>query len=287
MKPDSPQLLDVSGRICVTPPYFALTDLRQTAPGEVTASIPVETDPGLQATGISLFEAARHLSNLGLAAASTINRGSGRHYYLANTGDCHWLAPALRPGTPPTKTLQGHAQATFTDSRHATARTQLTDGAGTTLARLTVAYDVLSDRLFTHFFGRPSASTPRLHNPYSQPLPLDDIEFHRHGASAKISVTPELCAGHFDGYPALPASVTAAAMTTLIDHLVARENPSARWRPAAFHFEAAELAWAGTTMTVTVTPTARTHTSCTMNCTAQINDKVVTTTNVDIEVHEC
>lgn len=278
-------LLDVTGSICVTPPYFALTDLRQVAPGEATATIPIETDPGRQAAGIGLFEAGRHLAILGLSAAATVNPTPGRHYYLARTGDCDWLAPATEPNTPVPKALHGHAQAAFTGPRHVTAHTTLADPDGTVLARLIVTYDVLSERLFAHFFGPPATPAPHPHNPYSRPLPLDNLVFHGDAVSADIAVTPDLCAGHFDGYPALPVAITATIMTTLTDRLITRNDPAARWRPAAFRLKASELAWAGTTMTVTVRPIPADRTDHAVRCTAQVDGKTITTTDINLEVH--
>ncbi|MFI1801179.1 hypothetical protein ACH427_28060 [Streptomyces sp. NPDC020379] len=280
------QPLDVTGLICVTPPYFALSNLRRTAPGEATATIPVEADPGGQATVIGLFEAGRHLAILGLSAAATVNPAAGRHYYLARTGDCTWLAPPAPPGTSRPVGLRGHARATFTDTRHVTAHTRLTDPDGAVLTRLTVTYDVLSERLFAHFFGRPAPTPAPTGNPYSRPCPLGEPTFHGDSVSADITVTPDLCAGHFDGYPALPVAITATTMTTLTDRLVARDDPAARWRPAAFRLEASELPWAGRTMTVTVRsapPTGRAGRA--VHCAARIDGRTVTTADIDLDVH--
>lgn len=277
-------LLDVSGRICVTPPYFALTDLRQTAPGTATATIPVETGTGRQATPIGLFEAARHLAVLGLSAASTVNPSPDRHYYLARSGVCRWLAPATPPGTPPATALRGHAEAVFSDPRHVTAHTRLTDLDGTDLATLTVAYDVLSEKLFAHFFGPPGHTGRQPGNPYGRPLPLKNLSIGENTVSADIDTTPDLCAGHFDGYPGLPVAITATAMTTLIDHWVAHTDPAARWRPRSFDLKATELPWAGKTVTVTVHTGSACHGAYALRCTAEIEGKTVTTTNMVIDL---
>ncbi|MFE0063409.1 hypothetical protein [Streptomyces sp. NPDC059003] len=276
--------LDVKGRICVTPPYFALTELCSDTPGEATAFVPVEASPGRQASDINITEVGRHLAILGLCAASSLNESPGRHYYLARSARGEWLAPYQEQANHPNVGFQGWARASFENRCQATARTRLTRDDGIPIAQMQVDYQVMSQSAFAHFFGQPQAlplGAP-YPNPYGQPPPLKGVKVHEGGASAELDVTPMLCPGHFDGYPALPVAFTSTAMTTLIDHFVARGDEAARWLPVYSELEAEQLPWAGKRLTITATPATGKTTDSAILCVAQIDGNPITTMAIDI-----
>ncbi|MBT2427482.1 hypothetical protein J7F02_17845 [Streptomyces sp. ISL-112] len=247
--------LDPSGLICVSRPYFALEDLRRIAPGRVVATVPVETDPGRQAAVMGVGEAGRHLAILGLCAASTINRSPGRFAYLARTARVEWLAgPTLAPQQGP---LVGHAKATFTTLRKATADTRLTDAStGEIIARMSVAYDVLPHQLLTRLLGAPTPTSAPPANPYREPIPLEHFRLDpaTGTVSAELPVTTTLCPGHFDDHPVLPVAVAATAMTRLVDRAIEELYPHARWVAGPLTLQADGFAHAGETVTFTATP---------------------------------
>src|SRR5260370_12037832 len=113
--------LDVPSVICVPRPYFALSDLRQITPGEVSADISAETDPMGQAVSIGIGEVGRHLAILGLCGAATVNPRSGRHFYLARTAHLQWLAPVGERSTADASRLNGYPHAQFVRPRTAPA----------------------------------------------------------------------------------------------------------------------------------------------------------------------
>ncbi|MEU6609537.1 hypothetical protein ABZ922_31545 [Streptomyces shenzhenensis] len=278
--------LDVSGRVCVTPPYFALRNVRQILPGTATASVYRESDVGRQASNISFAEAGRHMAILGLCAASSLNPHPGRHYYLARTVHGEWLAPARREPTP--AALECRAKAAFDDRRHrhATARAVILGPDGTPEIRMTIRYEVIPERIFERLFSAHAAATgPTSDNPYKRRLPFDRITVDDESASASLTVTPDLCPGHFDGYPALPASIIGTAMTSVFDEFLAKNNPSARWTPTTYQFGARELAWVGKTMDVSaeLVP-APVHQNHILKATVRIGADVISTLDMRIQL---
>jgi hypothetical protein len=240
---------DIGPHICVTPPYYALGELVSPAPGLTAATVPVQTSTGRQATLINIAEAGRHLAILGLSAASTVNPGTGRHYYLAHRGVGRMYPPARTPTT-----LHGTATARMTGRNRAVAETELRDDDGSLVARLDLEYLVMSAPVFRRLMGpatAPDATEPA--SPYSAPAPLVDVAADAHSATAKLAVEAAMCRGHFDGFPALPVSVAGYATFALFDHVLeAAAGSHARWQPGLFRLQADHLAAAGQTCTVDV-----------------------------------
>ncbi|WP_329621006.1 hypothetical protein OG357_11235 [Streptomyces sp. NBC_01255] len=240
--------LDVDGLICVEPPYFALRDLRREAPGEVTAEIAAEADGGRQATPLGISEIGRHLAIAGLCAAATVNPREGRHFYLARAARGSWHAPATPQGAPVADGLTGSASAFFASPRRAAAATRLTDRDGSLLATLDVEYDVLAQPVFERVLGDRVPDAPVTVNPYSLPMPLEGVEIRGGHGTATLTVTPEMCPGHFAGHPVLPVATLSVGMTSLIDHAVAARGGHLRWLPVSWFLSADKLVHAGETV---------------------------------------
>jgi hypothetical protein len=244
---------EIGPRICVTPPYYALGDLTSPAPGLASATVPVQSPTGRQATLINLAEAGRHLAILGLCAAASTNPRTAQHYYLAHRGVGRMYPPV---GT--LTTLHGTASARMTLRNRAAAETELHDDDGNLVARLDLEYLVLSVPVFRRLMGlaaSPDAAGPD--NPYSAPAPLTDVAADARRATAKLAVVAGMCRGHFGGYPALPVSVAGIASLALFDHVLeAAAGPDARWQAGVYRLKADHLAAAGQTCTVDVEPTA-------------------------------
>ncbi|MGB8943523.1 MAG: hypothetical protein WCD21_25330 [Streptomyces sp.] len=271
--------LDVEGLICVSRPYFALENLRRIAPGRVVATVPIEADQGRQAAVIGIGEVGRHLAILGLCAASTLNRKTGRHAYLARTAHAEWLAEATL--SPHHDLLIGHARAVFDNSRHARADTRLTDATtGEVLAHMTIGYDVLPHKLLTRLLGEPYPGVSPTANPYAAPIPLDRLTYDADAGivSGELNITADLCSGHFDNHPVLPVAIAATAMTNLVDYAIAQRCPDARWLAGPLTLKADHFARPGQTVTFTATPTQGTG----YHCVAQLNDQTIASVTINL-----
>ena len=283
--------LDVTSSICVSPPYFALSGLRQAAPGEVSAGISAEADPMGQAVSIGIAETGRHLAILGLCGAAAVNPRAGRHFYLARTAHLHWLAPAGERSVPDASRLRGHAHAKFTGPRSARADTELTDQHGRVLAKVQLEYQVMTTAAFARVFastaagpGIPGHLAPApAASPHSRALPLT-ARWDRDVLTAELEVSADMCAGHFDDFPMLPVATTGSAMTGLLDHVVRRltGNPAARWLTRTADIAAERFAPAGSTVTFTVRPGRRSGTTHSFHCDARTGTDTIATASFTI-----
>src|SRR5918995_197603 len=74
---------ELFSRIEVCPPYFALTDVRRTDDGGVSAQVRICQSLGDEIGPVSAAETGRHLAILGSVAAAFANPSAKRHFYLA------------------------------------------------------------------------------------------------------------------------------------------------------------------------------------------------------------
>ena len=105
--------------------------------------------PMLAETGPIYAEAGRHLAILGSCAAAMNNPTRARHYYLAREA---YLERSTAP-VAPQALLTCNAEADFTDKRTAHANCSLFV-RDEKLFTLDVSYSVLSEALFTRFYGK-------------------------------------------------------------------------------------------------------------------------------------
>jgi len=289
--------LDVASSICVSPPYFALSDLRRTAPGEVSAGISAEAGPMGQAASIGIGEVGRHLAILGLCGAAAVNPDAGRHFYLARTARLQWLAPAGVESDPDASRLRGHARASFTSPRDAQADTKLMDLDGRVLARAQLEYLAITSGAFARVFasaaGGPGIPGPPARalaaSPHGLALPLTAVRCDRRGVlTAELEVSADMCAGHFDGFPMLPVATTASAMGGLLGHFVRRltGNPAARWLTRTVDIAAERFVPAGSVVTLTVRPNRRSRTTHSFHCDARTSMGTIATATFIITIEE-
>ncbi|WP_460753360.1 hypothetical protein [Myceligenerans cantabricum] len=245
---------EIASLICVTRPYYALEGLSSNEPGRVRAIVPVQSPPGRQSQIISLGEVGRHLAVLGLSAAATSSPTGGRNYYLANRAVGRMYPAGERPAPGP---LIGTAVVQGQNRRLALAHTELRDSAGTLVARMDVQYTVMPAAVFRRLVGspaRPDADSPD--NPYELAMPVTDVSVHERRGSAKLTVEPEMCRGHFDGFPALPVSMAGYASFSLFNRVLDQiAGPDSRWRCGPFRLKTEHLATAGQTCLVEIEPT--------------------------------
>jgi hypothetical protein len=268
----APRVLESSelyARICVRDPYFALREVTQVGQGEVLARVPVEQEPGAEASPINAAEVGRHLAILGSCASSLVNSKEGQHYYLAR----HAKLERLHEGPLPrfSEPLWGAARAEFTNKRNAKAHTVLASPEGQPLFSLEVEYNVLSAPAFSRLFqgarqemrrepraergprgGSPADFAAMRQNPYRNSLPLRD--FTRDGECLQATLGPvraDQCKGHFALHPVLPVAVVMSGLSGLAGALLRQllGNASARYLVTHGEVRADNLAYAGETVT--------------------------------------
>lgn len=248
-----------STRVCVSAPYYALDDLRVLAPGYAEALVPCQRPTGQQELSISAADAGRRLAVLGMCAAESLRASevSGEEvssYYLARSLYAEYAPPSAWPEDA--MTLVAEAGAGFHGCRRAFADARLTgEFSDDTYVSARVEYDVLPAAVFERMV--PTQPIPaRAPTPASvvgsrtpgPPSPaLAGVSYDNCRVSAGMLITPELCAGHFDGRPVLPLTVAAAGLTALVDHVVdgMTGGYAQRWAPRAMSVRADRMAGAG------------------------------------------
>lgn len=224
---------DIYSRICVRRPYYAYSDLAVTEPGHVTATVPAET-PNIGPEPIALHEFIRHGAILGLCSVASLSPRDERRYYLAQVGTVAWLVPNGQRATK--GPLVGAAHGTLISNRRGKSEVYGYSN-DQPLVKLTVEFGVFSERAFARAFAnlhRPELAEPEPDaNPYILGLALQDRAVHDNNsaASATITANTDQCAGHFDGYPAIPVAVIIRAAIELGGYLVNTADPYQLWEP--------------------------------------------------------
>jgi 3-hydroxymyristoyl/3-hydroxydecanoyl-(acyl carrier protein) dehydratase len=260
---------ELYARICVRDPYFALREVTEMGPGEVLARVPVEQEPGAEASPINAAEVGRHLAILGSCAASLVNPKDGQHYYLARRARLERLHHG--PQGRFDEDLWGLAQARFTDKRSALAHMVLASPDGLPLFSLEVDYNVLSAQAFLRLFqgarlemrrepraeraprgAMPGDFAAMRQNPHRLPLALRDHV--RDGECLKAQLGPvnaDHCKGHFALHPVLPVAVVMSGLSGLAGTLLRQllGNEQARYLVTRGEVRAESLAFAGETVT--------------------------------------
>ncbi|MFG3380138.1 hypothetical protein [Streptomyces sp. NPDC047999] len=119
---------------------------------------------------------------------------------------------------------------------------------------MTIEYAVLPHLVGTALLGTGTGTDAEgpepSDDPYASPAPLRNV-MHKNGTiTAELSVTRDLCLGHFKDQPKLPVAVLATAMTALLDDFIGRHDPQSRWVPGPLQLSARGLASAGQTVTL-------------------------------------
>lgn len=209
--------MDITSRICVSPPYRAVHGISSPTPGCATASFLPEL-PSESEGPVSIIEAARHLPITGLCAAAT-TAGPGRRYYLARKARLRRLAPPA-PGTPP-RELHVTALGGLSGPDSASAAAFLYDSDHTPLFDLHCDYVVLDEDSFARTFehlAHPTAEQSTS-SPYGSPVRLDNVSVSGTTARAEVHLRADQCAGHFAGYPAVPLAYLLTALVDLSQRL--------------------------------------------------------------------
>ncbi|MBI2477547.1 MAG: hypothetical protein HYV60_02530 [Planctomycetia bacterium] len=209
-------------QIAVTQPYFAFSQIHQSAAGKLVAVVPSREQPMDSECGVrAAAEVGRHLAILGACAAARLQKNEGPHYYLANKAQLraseayvqHIMSADGDGDDLASRNLISFADAEFTSNRsaHAVARIAY-DGSDADLYRLDVAYSVLSPKIFERFFSSHRVDDDHIdEHAYRDQVHFDDlvqdIVLLDDLLSAHFGFQPTVCAGHFPKFPALPVAV--------------------------------------------------------------------------------
>ncbi len=227
----------LSERICVRPPYFALDNLEWNGQ-TFSATGPAQLPRGGERSPMAAAEVGRHAAIAGLCAAALTQRDDTRRYYLAQRADYSGFTPRPGRGAVRFESVVKHL-----DKRAAVARVCAYAGGGT-LAEVVVHYSVLSASAFERLFrdrlrpALPAADTRRYHGELTGRLestPETLRETSSETLRLHVEAIPEaVCAGHFDGYPAMPVAVLMSQLSrlagTLMDKAVPRHRRADRSR---------------------------------------------------------
>lgn len=212
-------------RIGVQPPYFAFSSLRRVGDGAIEGSFTPEQPLGYERGPIAIAEIGRHLAILGSCAAAFAH--SDRIYYLATE------ARQTRFRQPDTdglrKTLHAKAEVIEHNRRDLTAQAVLSDE--TPFAHLRVRYQALSEPVFKRLFlsYRSEHNQHIERSPYTSLPPLEFEEPEGRSLTARGTLLPQHCAGHFPDYPAWPVAIigynVVRVIERLLHHLVGKAVP--------------------------------------------------------------
>lgn len=237
---------ELFSRIDVTPPYFALRDVKRTETGHIVATAPVEQPLGFEDGPLSGAEAGRHLAICGSIAAAWANPKAGKFHYLATDAEIR-RAKGASPSSIDHILLSAHASAI--DKRTMHAIVTAADPAGKPVCSLSCYYAVVKhDVMRTLFADHAVEAAPAVHNPYIELIEPDRVDIA--GGHIEIGLGPvdaAQCAGHFDGLPAMPVAYLMANVTEGGGRLLSRQyaNPDLKFTVLEGSVRADGLAFAG------------------------------------------
>ena len=258
---DLQQLL---GRICVRPPYFALRHPRlvqQTFEAEAVAELP----QGAECGPMQGAELSRHAAIAGSCAAALLQEDDKRRYYLAQEAEYRGSYSDAPYGTP--ILLRAHC----TELTKRQARAEVTAFVhGEVLTTLSVLYTILPDSAFERLFKTRLQPTPPARAMAS--LPLGTVERQGDSFVRVIDHVPAAaCAGHFDGYPAMPVAMLMGQLSYLASHALG----GASFYSPHTTVEAKDFCWAGEQARFQVRPTSRSGSHVAFACHAWADGREV------------
>ena len=180
-------------------------------------------------------ELGRHAAIVGLSATAAQQSDDNRRYYLARRAECRYVPNDAPYGTP----VRFQGRVVNRDKRTAKAAINATAN-GAPLASFEVDYTVLTESAFERLFRTRSKPTPGVPSPYGSLLVTSWHGTKDVAEQVVESLPVGACAGHFDGYPALPVAVLMGQLSYLAGRL--HEQP---YRVVRGEVEASDLVWAG------------------------------------------
>lgn len=230
---------EVLHRIGVQPPYYSLFDVAQEG-ARFHASAVAESPPYLEVGPMPAAELGRHAAITGSCHAATLQQDDGRRYYLARGAECRYV-PNVQPYGSEVRFTSDVAEM----SKRACRVSVTATAGGKPLAAFEINYTILTEAAFQRLFRIRAQHTPAAPSPYGTLL---QSALTQQGATVeqRIEALPvAACAGHFDGYPALPVAVLMGQLSYLAGRLFG--DPPRPFRVVRGEVSATDLAWAGET----------------------------------------
>lgn len=227
-------------RICVRPPYFALQNT-QLEDGLFVAEARAELPQGLALGPMRPGDLSRHGAIAGLCALAIQQKDDQRRYYLATDATfTGYLSQA-----PYGSLLRFEAEVVELGKRNAKAL--ITAFAQQErIATLEVEYSILSTLLFERLNAHRRQPTSQA---ALEPLTVKDIEWRGNTGVYRIPALPvEMCAGHFDNFPAAPVALLMDQLAQIAERFVDRPSYIASGQVSA-----TRLCWAGDGVTLSMT----------------------------------
>ena len=229
---------DLLHRICVRPPYFALNDLHFDA-GIFSATAVAERAASLEVGPMQACDISRHAAICGLSAVALGMEDDDRRFYLAQDATYQGFENSAQYGS----TVSFQAIVLEQNKRQASAEITVTCG-GEPLARLTVKYTLMNEGAFRRLFR--SKHVPSFvgltHDRMPDP-PMGTFSTDANKTTLVLDRVPvDACAGHFEGFPAMPVAVLMGQLG-----LVAGRDYQVPYWVEVATMSAGEFCWAGET----------------------------------------
>lgn len=223
---------DLLSRICVRPPYFALQNVRREG-DLLVADAKADLPQGLALGPMRPGDLSRHGAIAGLCALALKQKDDERRYYLATSATfTGYLSQA-----PYGAQLRFEAEITKFGKREGSVLITAYNYQER-VATLDVTYTILNTSLFERLNAHRRRPTARAE---LEPVMVKDIKWQDNTGLYQIPALPvEMCAGHFDNFPAAPVALLMDQLAQIAERFVDRPSYIAYGQ-----IEADRLCWAG------------------------------------------
>lgn len=227
--------------VSVRPPYFALNDT-ELENGLFTATAEASLPQGLALGPMRPGDLSRHGAIAGSCALALQQKDAKRCYYLATEAVFTGFPSSAPYGTA----VRFEALVAEQTKRQATVFvTASVEGAQ--VATLEVKYSVMQPLLFERLNSFRKQATPPQTTVAS--VTLGDVAWHENTGTYSIAHLPvEMCAGHFDNFPAAPVALLMDLLAQIAERFV--DGPSFI---AEGRVRASGLCWAGSEVMFSMT----------------------------------
>jgi hypothetical protein len=226
---------ELFARICVRPPYYALTQehfINKVFSSEAIADLP----QGLASGPMRSAEISRHAAIAGTCVIALHQQDLQRRFYLATKASYQGFFSDAPYGTP----IQLRAEVSEFGKRQARAKVHVYIQQQL-LARLEVEYAILPVALFE----RLNLKRKRITGQLDRFTVLDDYPIQWQGNTG-TKIVPHLpiqaCAGHFNDYPAAPVALLMDQLSRIAERSINKNCYASRAEVTS-----ANLCWAGET----------------------------------------
>ena len=238
-------------RISVRPPYFALDDIAEVAPGLISASVPHVAPTAPEFGAMEAAQVARHLAILGSCAAALSRPDDKQHHYLAV--EAHYTRAAGAPTDLTAHTdgrLVASALSTWLDKRSARAITTLRTQDGIDLNFLEITYAAMTPRMFERL--HQGDRTEHVPGGEVNAFAPAETQVTSNGVRCNVGPIPaSACAGHFPGIPAAPVAVVMGQLCrTAASAMATKLDANVGYRIEEGHVTATKLARAGQSLSL-------------------------------------